>query len=112
MGGKLHLIGNYRAHDGMTEDQKTVNIYHPSQNAWIKKKLAALSNNGGCTVKVSPTDVIIISNFQNAGNVPLMSRINLASNGSQKLASPPLSVEKEPTNDFVSQFDNCLLLTA
>ena len=51
-----------------------------------------ISYNGGCTVQVSPTDIVIISNYENPGNLTIMQRINLADGHLQYLRSPILEV--------------------
>ena len=51
-----------------------------------------VSDNGGCTVQVSPTDIVVISNYQNPGNLPIMYKINLADDLLQYLNTPILEV--------------------
>lgn len=89
--GSLYLIGNFQA-EKASPDQSTSDVYDPMKKKWNQIRDADLSDNGGCTIKVSPTDVIVISSYFNPGRLPLMYRINLADNSSQLLASPPITV--------------------
>ena len=49
-------------------------------------------DNGGCTVQVSPTDIVVISDYENPGNLTIMYRINLADGILQHLPNPTLEV--------------------
>ena len=89
--GLLHLVGSFRA-VGRAAEQYTIEFFDSSKKKWIRKNETQLSNNGGCTVQVSPTDVVVISGHLNPGNLPFAYRTNLVRKGFKHLARPPLAV--------------------
>ena len=90
--GLLHLVGSYK-NGSKTAGQNLLESYDPTKNKWSRMyKDIKIPDNGGCTVQVSPTDIVVISNYHNPGNLPIMYRINLAVGQLQNLRSPILEV--------------------
>lgn len=89
--GSPHLVGNFKK-GAQTAEQGSLDYFDPVKADWVRRTVQDLSNNGGCTVQVSPTDIVVVSKNQNPGNLPFMHRFNFANGGFKKLQSPPLHV--------------------
>ena len=88
----LHIVGSFKK-GGKAAGQNSLEHYDPKRMKWSKmSEEIKTSDNGGCTVQVSPTDIVVISNYENPGNLTMMHRINLADGVLQNLRSPILEV--------------------
>ena len=88
----LYLVGSFKSGSKIT-GQNSLEFYDPVKNKWSQmSEDMQISDNGGCTVQVSPTDIVVISDYQNPGNLTIMYRINLADGLLQHLRSPSLKV--------------------
>ena len=90
--GLLYLVGSFKS-GSKAAGQNSLEFYDPTKNKWSGKSWdMEISDNGGCTVQVSPTDIIVISDYHNPGNLPIMYKINLADGLLQNLPGTILDV--------------------
>ena len=91
----LHLVGSFK-NGSQAAGQNSLEFYDPTNNKWSQVSgNMKISDNGGCTVQVSPTDIVVISDYHNPGNLSIMYRINLADGLLQNLRSPILEVRNQ-----------------
>ena len=88
----LYLVGSFR-NGGKAAGQNSIEFYDAPKKKWSKmNKDIKISDNGGCTVQVSPTDFVVLSDYENPGNLTIMYKINLAEGLLQNLQRPFLEV--------------------